>query len=143
MRRVKLVLKCLFAMFFVVAGVNHFVNPAFYFRIMPPYLPWHPALVYLSGVCEVVLGLLLFTRKFARAAAWGLVALLVAVSPVNVHMAVNHGLYPEYSAAALWLRLPLQILLLAWAYWYTLPVVRSAGADEVAARRCCTNSVSE
>ena len=133
MRRIKLVLKCLFAAFFVLAGVNHFVNPAFYFKIMPPYLPWHAALVYVSGVCEVALGLLLFTKKYTRAAAWGLVALLVAVSPVNVHMALNHGLYPEYSVAALWLRLPLQILLLAWAYWYTLPVARRARGGEAAA----------
>jgi uncharacterized membrane protein len=133
MRRIKLALKYLFAAFFVLAGVNHFINPAFYFKIMPPYLPWHAALVYVSGACEVALGLLLFIKKYTRAAAWGLVALLVAVSPVNVHMAINHGLYPEYRVAALWLRLPVQILLLAWAYWYTLPVARSVRGDEVAA----------
>jgi uncharacterized membrane protein len=133
MRRIKLALKYLFAASFVLAGVNHFINPAFYFKIMPPYLPWHAALVYLSGACEIALGLLLFVPKLTRAAAWGLVALLVAVSPVNVHMALNHGLFPEYGVAALWLRLPLQILLLAWAYWYTLPVARRGGGDEVAA----------
>lgn len=123
MRRLKLVLKYIFAAFFVLAGVNHFINPAFYLKIMPPYLPWHQPLVYLSGVIEIVLGLLLLTKKFARAAACGIIALLFAVSPVNVHMAINHGLYPEYGVAALWLRLPLQLVLIAWAYWYTLPVV--------------------
>jgi uncharacterized membrane protein len=133
MRSIKLVLKYIFAAFFVLAGVNHFINPAFYLKIMPPYLPWHPALVYLSGVIEIILGLLLLTKKFARAAAWGLVALLVAVSPVNVHMALNRGLYPEYGVAALWLRLPLQLVLIAWAYWYTLPVVERLNGDEVAA----------
>lgn len=127
MRKLKVVLKYLFAAFFVVAGVNHFVNPAFYLKIMPPYLPWHLPLVYASGVAETALGLLLLTRKFTRAAAWGLVALLVAVFPANVHMALNHGLYPEYSVAALWLRLPLQLVLIAWAYWYTLPVIQRRG----------------
>jgi uncharacterized membrane protein len=131
--KLKLVLKYLFAAFFVVAGVNHFINPAFYLKIMPPYLPWHLTLVYLSGVCEIALGLLLFVRKFTRAAAWGLVALLVAVTPANVHMAINHGLFPEYSVAVLWLRLPLQLVLMAWAYRYTLPVVHGPGGDEVAA----------
>lgn len=133
MRRLKLVLKYLFAAFFVVAGVNHFINPAFYLKIMPPYLPWHLTLVYLSGVFEIALGLLLFIRKSTRAAAWGLIALLVAVTPANVHMAINHGLFPEYSVAVLWLRLPLQLVLMAWAYWYTLPVVHRRGGDEVAA----------
>jgi uncharacterized membrane protein len=133
MRKIKPALKYLFAAFFVLAGVNHFVNPAFYLKIMPPYLPWHAPLVYLSGACEIALGLLLFFRRSTRAAAWGLVALLVAVSPVNVHMAINHGLYSEYSVAALWLRLPLQILLLAWAYWYTLPVARRVRGREPAA----------
>jgi uncharacterized membrane protein len=132
-RKLKLVLKYLFAAFFVAAGVNHFINPAFYLKIMPPYLPWHLTLVYLSGVCEIALGPLLFVRKFTRAAAWGLVALLVAVTPANIHMAINHGLFPEYSAAVLWLRLPLQLVLMAWAYWYTLPVVHGRGGDEVAA----------
>ena len=122
MRRIKLALKYLFAAFFVLGGVNHFVNPAFYLRIMPPYLPWHLPLVYLSGAAEIALGLLLLTKRFTRAAAWGIIALLVAVAPANVHMAINRGLYPEYGVAALWLRLPLQLVLMAWAYWYTLPV---------------------
>jgi uncharacterized membrane protein len=133
MRRTKLVLKYLFAAFFVAAGFNHFVNPAFYLKIVPPYLPWHPALVYLSGAAEMALGLLLLFQKFTRAAAWGLVALLVAVTPANVHMAINHDLYPEYGAAALWLRLPLQLVLMAWAYWYTSPVAPSGRGDEAAA----------
>ena len=132
MRRVKPALKYLCAAFFVLAGFNHFINPAFYLKIVPPYLPWHAALVYASGVCEIALGLLLLTRRFMRAAAWGLAALLVAVFPANVHMALNHGLYPEYSVAALWLRLPLQLLLIAWAYWYTRPAARRRGGGEVA-----------
>lgn len=121
MRKIKLILKYLFALSFVAAGFNHFINTAFYVKIMPPYLPFPLPLVYLSGVVEIGLGLLLLNRKFTRAAAWGLIALLVAVFPANLQMALHHELYPEYGQTALWLRLPLQIVLVAWAYLYTLP----------------------
>lgn len=106
---------------FVVAGVNHFANPGFYVGIMPPYLPWHRELVTISGVAEIALGALLLFRCWAVLAAWGLIALLVAVFPANVHMAVHPELYPSISPTALWFRLPLQGLLIAWAYWYTHP----------------------
>ena len=119
MRIIKLILKYLLAAFFVLGGLNHFINTAFYVKIMPPYLPWHLSLVYLSGVFEIALGLLLLVHGFARVAAWGLIALLVAVFPANIHMAMNHELFPEYTVAALWLRLPLQFVLAAWAYLYT------------------------
>ncbi len=125
MRKLKLGLKYLFALFFILAGCNHFIATAFYLKIMPPYLPMPLLLVYLSGVVEIVLGLLLLIPQFTRMAAWGLIALLLAVFPANIHMVVHHELYPEYSGAALWLRLPLQLVLLAWAYWYTLPIVRT------------------
>lgn len=133
MRRIKLILKYLFAAFFVLAGLNHFINTGFYLKIMPPFLPWHLRLVHLSGVVEIVLGVLLLIPKLTRMAAWGLIALLLAVFPANIQMAVNHALYPEYSVTALWLRLPLQFVLIAWAYWYTLPAVRGRRDNEVAA----------
>ncbi len=119
MGKLKLVLKYLLALFFVLAGCNHFLSPSFYVRIMPPYLPFHLLLVYLSGVFEIVLGVLLLIPKFTHIAAWGLVALLVAVFPANIHMVVHHELFPEYQAITLWLRLPLQLVMMAWAYWYT------------------------
>ncbi|HEX4966061.1 MAG TPA: MauE/DoxX family redox-associated membrane protein [Thermoanaerobaculia bacterium] len=104
---------------FVVAGAAHFVRPDVYVRIMPPYLPWHRALVYVSGVCEVVLGVLVLVPRFTVPAAWGLIALLIAVFPANVHMAMNPRLYPAVPSALLWLRLPLQGALIAWVYSYT------------------------
>jgi uncharacterized membrane protein len=119
MRWLKLVMRWLLGILFVLAGVNHFVNPGFYVRIMPPYLPWHLALVYLSGVCEMVLGLLLLIPKTSRLAAWGLIALLVAVFPANVHMATNTQDYPEFSPVSLYVRLPIQVVLIGWAYWFT------------------------
>jgi uncharacterized membrane protein len=86
---------------------------------MPPYLPLHLALVYVSGVAEIVLGLLLLVPRASVIAAWWLIALLVAVFPANVQMALHPELFPELQPAALWIRLPLQAVLIAWGFWYT------------------------
>ena len=123
MRLLKIVLKYLICVFFLLAGINHFINPDFYLKIMPPYLPWHLFLVYLSGFFEIALGGMILVPALTRVAAWGLIALLIAVFPANIHMALNPHLYPDISPIALWLRLPLQGVLLAWAYWYTRPDV--------------------
>ncbi len=88
---------------------------------MPGYLPWQTALVYVSGVFEVGLGLLLLLRRFERLAAWGIIALIIAVTPANIQMAIHPGLYPDYTSVALWARLPLQGVLIAWAFWFTRP----------------------
>ena len=116
----KLVLKWLLGLLFVAAGANHFRVPDIYVHIMPPYLPWHRELVLLSGACEIVLGGLLLVPRYSHYAAWGLIALLVAVFPANLYMAMNPDLYPRISPVALWGRLPLQAVLIAWAYWFTL-----------------------
>lgn len=115
----KLLLKYSLGLSFALAGLYHFINPAFYLRMMPAYLPWHLFLVYLSGFFEAALGLLLLVPKYTRYAAWGLIALLFAVFPANVNMALNPQLFPDITPAVLWLRLPLQVLLVAWAYLFT------------------------
>ena len=107
-----------FAALFVAGGVGHFVKTDVYTKIMPPYLPYHRALVLVSGVFEVALGLLLLVPTTSRVAAWGLIALLVAVFPANLFMyehSEKFGLPPTL----LLLRLPLQGLLILWAYAYT------------------------
>jgi uncharacterized membrane protein len=119
MKMLKLILKYLLGVFFALAGLNHFINPAFYLNIMPPYLPWHAFLVYLSGFFEVLFGILVLLSKYRRVGAWGIIAVLIAVTPANVHMALHPQLYPEIRPFFLWLRLPLQLVLIAWAYWYT------------------------
>jgi uncharacterized membrane protein len=119
MTTLKLVTKYLMSALLVLAGVYHFVNPDFYLRIMPPYLPWHLFLVYLTGVFEIGLGVLLAIPRFTRIAGFGIIALLIAIFPANIHMAMNAELYPNISPIALWIRLPLQGVLIAWAYWYT------------------------
>jgi uncharacterized membrane protein len=115
----KIGMKYLFAAVFIFAGFNHFRDPGFYLRIMPPYLPWPSALHLIAGFFEVVLGVMLLTPRFQRLAAWGLIALLLAVYPANIHMAVNWRLYPDLPMILLWIRLPLQFVLIAWAWWFT------------------------
>ncbi|MBA3713403.1 MAG: DoxX family membrane protein [Pyrinomonadaceae bacterium] len=134
MQTIKLILKWLLGVLFMLAGINHFVSPDFYLKIMPTYLPWHLFLIYVSGFFEVALGVMLLTRSFARVAAWGLIALLLAVLPANVHMALNPELYPDINPAALWARLPLQAVLIGWAYRYTRPGVRQRWSRRVRAR---------
>lgn len=111
--------------FLVASGFNHFINLPFYVSIMPPYLPWHEALVYISGIAEIALGAGLWFPISMTIAAWGLIALLVAVFPANVHMAVHSENYAWAPPLFLWLRLPLQALLIAWAYLYTGPSLLS------------------
>lgn len=105
-----------FAIFFIAGGIAHFVLTPAYVRVVPPYLPWPLVLVYVSGVFEVLGGLGLLYPPTRRFAAWGLVALLVAVFPVNLYMAMAGLDAPEW---VLWVRLPLQIPLIWWAWSYT------------------------
>lgn len=107
------------AALYIAAGINHFANPLFYKKIMPPWLPYHYPLIYTSGVAEIVLGILLLPVSTRRWAAWGIIMLLIAVFPANVQMLLN---YREEQNPYLWiaiLRLPLQLLLISWAYSFT------------------------
>ncbi len=119
MRIIKQILKWLLGIAFIFAGINHFVNPNFYMRIMPPVLPFPLFLIYLSGVFEIAFGILLLIPKFSRLAAWGIVLLLIAVFPANIYMAMNAENFPEFSPLMIYLRLPLQFVLIAWAFWFT------------------------
>lgn len=110
--------KLLFATLFVVAGFAHFRATGFFMRIMPPYLPHHRELVLVSGVFEILLGVALLIPATSRAAAWGLVALLIAVFPANIHLYQHRDQFPLPFAVHL-LRLPAQGLLIWWAYAYT------------------------
>ena len=115
----KTIVRVLFGAFFIIAGVTHFTNRDFFMSIVPPYLPWPEMLVYVSGVAEIVLGGMLMIPATTRIAAWGLIALLIAVFPANIHMAMNPQLYPDTPQAALLIRLPLQGVMIAVAYWFT------------------------
>ena len=110
--------RALLAAVFVFAGMMHFVIPASYVGIMPPWLPWHRELVYLSGALEIAGGVGLLIPRTRRAAGIGLILLLIAVWPANLQMALNaHAAdEPPGRQALLWLRLPLQLVLIWWAW---------------------------
>lgn len=132
-RLLRAALRALLAVAMIAVGAQHFIDPAPFVHIVPPWLPAPLALVYISGFFEVLGGAGLLIPRTRRAAGWGLIALYVAVFPANLHMAVNHiGLTegPPPPAWALWLRLPLQALLIAWAWWVS--------RDEPAPRRATT-----
>ena len=103
----------------IVAGLNHVINPSIYTNIMPSYLPWHHFLVYLSGLLELFFGILLLIPAFSRLAAWGIILVLIGVFPANINMALNPGAF-DIPILLLWLRLPLQVTLILWAYVYTI-----------------------
>jgi len=108
----------LLAALFVVAGLGHFLRTDSFVKMMPSYLPLHRTLVIVSGVFEVVLGILLLVPRFSRLAAWGIIALLVAVFPANIHIYRHQELFPLPPIAHL-LRLPMQGVLILWAFAYT------------------------
>ncbi len=107
------------AVLYVVAGALHFIKTDAYLKIMPPYIPWHLAMVRISGVCEILGGLGLLLPQTRRASAWGLIALLIAVFPANVYMVTNPVEAGAASIAPIlrWGRLPLQLLLGWWLLW--------------------------
>lgn len=109
----------LLALLFSFAGVMHFVKPDIFMRAMPPYLPYQLELVFISGVFEILggVGLLAPYPKLRRAAGFGLIALLIAVFPANINMALNPQLFKEIAPIFLYCRLPLQLVLILWVYW--------------------------
>lgn len=119
---VRSVMRCAAALVFIAAGANHFLHPASYASIMPPWLPAPGTLVAISGACEIAGGLGLLVPRLRVAAAWGLLALLLAVLPANIHMAMHPDRAPTLGLPtwALWLRVPLQLPLMAWIWWVAL-----------------------
>ena len=118
MNQIKTIFKYLLAIFMVTAGTMHFANPTFFLKIMPPYLPLHDELVSVSGIFEVLLGVLLLVPQTSRKAAWGIVALLIAVFPANLYLYQHQDILPASPIIHL-LRLPLQGVFILWAYWHT------------------------
>lgn len=107
----------------LVGGAGHFLATDTYALIVPPFLPAPRAWVYASGAVEIACGLLLAVPRTRRAGAWGALVLLAAVWPANIQMALDGGIpgrgWPLGSPVAAWLRVPLQLPLLYWAYRLT------------------------
>ncbi len=105
-----------FCKYMIPAGINHFVTPRTYEKIMPDYLPAHRELVYASGVTEILGGALTLHPGTRKAGGWLLIATLVGVTPAHIHMLQHQDRYPKIPAAGLWARLPMQVgmLYLVW-----------------------------
>ncbi len=104
---------------YIGAGTLHFFITRTYENIVPSYLPAHRELVLISGGAEILGGLGVLIPQTRRPAAWGLIALLVAVMPANITMVAEHARFPTVPLWAAWLRLPLQLPLIYWAWLYT------------------------
>jgi uncharacterized membrane protein len=114
-------LRVILAICIIIVGILHFVVPDPFVKIVPAYLPYHPALVYISGFFEILGGIGLLVPPVSQAAAWGLILLFIAVFPANINMAMNGIDLPGIpdSSVFRWGRLPFQSVLIAWAWWYT------------------------
>ena len=124
MSKVKRILLWVMAIAYIFAGYNHLANPAFYLAIMPPDLPNPEWLNVISGLAEIVLGVFLLEPRTRIYAAWGIIALLVAVFPANMYVVTqNVGAEGPGSGAgsANFIRLPFQVVFIVWAWWYTQP----------------------
>ncbi len=110
----------LFAAFFIYAGVSHFRKAWFFEKIVPPYLKkWKKPINIISGVAEIIGGIGLLIPQTRVMAAWGIFALLIAVFPSNIYMYTSKGAGMKINQNFLLIRLPLQLVLLAWAFYYT------------------------
>lgn len=126
-RRLRRISRCLLAAFFIVGGALHFMFPAMYIAIMPPWLPWHRELVLISGIFEMAGGLGVLPAATRRFAGIGLIALSIAVWPANLQMLLDANTAQKslWWQALLLLRLPLQLALIYWIWRAT----RNPAAD--------------
>ena len=127
MTTIKTISQWLLAVLMVFAGMMHFVSPSFFLKIMPPYLPFHLELVYLSGVFEIGLGICLLIPRFSRFAAWGIIALLIAVFPANIYLYQHQEIVPASPTVHL-LRLLIQGVLIWMAFWHTRKSESTSGS---------------
>lgn len=114
----KIFFTLLMGIFYIVAGVNHFISPDFYLKMIPPYLPNPELLNYLSGAAEVALGMGVFIPRLRLWSCYGVIALLIAVFPANIYMLTEamNSVDPEIPVWTLILRLPIQGVFIYWAW---------------------------
>jgi len=127
---IKIIFRFLLTFLMVIVGSLHFIRDDFFLKITPPYLPLHRELVYLSGICEIGLGILLQVPRYSRLAAWGIIALLIAVFPANIYVYQHQDVVPAPQIVH-FLRLPLQGVFILWAYWYTTFISRPVRSLEL------------
>ncbi len=113
MKKVSLIVMSLL---YIAAGVNHFINPAFYLKIMPTYIPYHLMMIYLSGAIEIILGIALLIKKSQKVAGWLIILMLIVFLPVHIKMIMDTWISLNIKFIIALVRLPLQFVLIYWAY---------------------------
>ena len=106
-------------LWFLFGGVGHFVATDFFVSIVPPYIPWPRAAVYVSGVFELLGAIGILFARWRSLAGWGLTLLIVCVTPANLYMWQHPDLFPDFPPALLTLRMVIQVLLIACVIWST------------------------
>ncbi|WP_158825119.1 DoxX family protein [Mucilaginibacter lacusdianchii] len=112
---------------YIAAGINHFIHPVGYIRIIPDYLPFHYTLNILAGVCEVMFGLMLIFKPTRKWGAWLIVLMLATFLPVHITMLLQAPMQLgsiKVTPFVAWIRLLLQPVLMLWAWWHTKPDYR-------------------
>ena len=117
--KIKTISIIIMTLFYIGAGINHFINPDWFVRIVPPILPFKITIVYISGIFEVILGCLLIFPKTRFIAGWGLIILLLAVYPANIYVALTNGKAMDTTPMIAWARLPFQFVFIGLAYWHS------------------------
>ena len=115
----KSILIIISSIFYTIVGVKHFIEPDYFLSIIPPYLPFHIELVYISGFFEILLGLMILFPKYRYYGSIGLIFLLIAIFPANIYLAQSQEAQEAIGASqqiAIW-RLPIQGILIWIAYW--------------------------
>lgn len=106
-------------LFYFLAGANHVRAPEFYLKFLPPYLPFHLGLIYVSGVAEIVCALLLIPMSTRKWASWAIIILLISFFPANIYTLTTNVAGLDVTIWFLWLRIPIQFLFMAWAWWHS------------------------
>lgn len=131
--RLKEIFRAILSVSIIVVGITHFVKPLEYASIVPPQFGDRLAMVYISGFFEILGGIGLVIPFVSVAAAWGLIALFIAVFPANIYQAI-HSIPIEgipHHPLFYWFRLPFQAVFIAWAWWYTRKSEEQPGVSSV------------
>ncbi len=119
----KIITIVIMSAFYVQIGIKHFTDPNWFMPIMPPALPYHLELIYISGGFEILFGLMLIFKRTRFLAGWGLILLLIAVYPANIYLAFNTDAQNDMNISsflASWVRLPIQFIFIGLAYWHSI-----------------------
>lgn len=118
-KKIKLITIFIMSLFYILVGLNHFQQPEWYAQIVPPPIPYKIELVYLSGFFEILFGVLILFKKLRFIIGWSLIALLIAVYPANIYLALTNGQAIQTTPLIAWGRLPFQFLFIYLAYWHS------------------------